>query len=97
MFELRPYRKNNSLYNPFRDIDEFEKQFFGSPVDFFSNNSLDEFKTDIKDEGDKYTLEADAFSEEQFDAVVANPPFSAEWSAADKFNNEDRFSKAGSL
>ena len=59
MFELRPYRKNNSLYNPFRDIDEFEKQFFGSPVDFFSNNSLDEFKTDIKDEGDKYTLEAD--------------------------------------
>ena len=59
MFELRPYRKNNSLYNPFRDIDEFENQFFGSPVDFFSNNSLDEFKTDIKDEGDKYTLEAD--------------------------------------
>lgn len=59
MFELRPYRKNNSLYNPFRDMDEFEKQFFGSPVDFFSNNSLDEFKTDIKDEGDKYTLEAD--------------------------------------
>ena len=43
------------------------------------------------------TLEADAFSEEQFDAVVANPPFSAEWSAADKFNNDDRFSKAGRL
>ena len=31
------------------------------------------------------------------DAVVANPPFSAEWSAADKFNNDDRFSKAGRL
>ena len=43
------------------------------------------------------TLEADAFPEEQFDAVVANPPFSAEWSAADKFNNDDRFSKAGRL
>lgn len=43
------------------------------------------------------TLEADAFSETQFDAVVANPPFSAEWSAADKFNNDDRFSKAGRL
>lgn len=43
------------------------------------------------------TLEADAFSEEQFDAVVANPPFSAEWSAAEKFNNDDRFSKAGRL
>ena len=43
------------------------------------------------------TLEADAFGDRQFDAVVANPPFSAEWSAADKFNNDDRFSKAGRL
>lgn len=43
------------------------------------------------------TLEWDAFDDMQFDAVVANPPFSAEWSAADKFNNDDRFSKAGRL
>ena len=43
------------------------------------------------------TFEADAFGDKQFDAVVANPPFSAEWSAADKFNNDDRFSKAGRL
>ena len=41
------------------------------------------------------TLEWDAFGDTQFDAVVANPPFSAEWSAADKFNTDDRFSKAG--
>lgn len=40
------------------------------------------------------TLEADAFGDRQFDAVVANPPFSADWTAADKFNNDDRFSKA---
>lgn len=43
------------------------------------------------------TLEADAFGDRQFDAVVANPPFSAIWSASDKFNNDDRFSKAGVL
>ena len=43
------------------------------------------------------TLESDEFGDSQFDAVVANPPFSAEWSAADKFNNDDRFSKAGVL
>ena len=43
------------------------------------------------------TLEADAFGDRQFDAVVANPPFSATWTAADKFNNDDRFSKAGVL
>lgn len=43
------------------------------------------------------TLERDEFGDRQFDAVVANPPFSAEWSAAEKFNNDDRFSKAGVL
>lgn len=44
------------------------------------------------------TLEADVFGETQFDAVVANPPFSAEWSASEeKFNNDDRFSKVGRL
>lgn len=53
---------------------------------------FDHFKIENGD-----TLEADAFEDVQFDAVVANPPFSAEWSAADKFNNDDRFSKAGRL
>lgn len=43
------------------------------------------------------TLEADAFVDRQFDAVVANPPFSADWSASEKFNSDDRFSKAGAL
>lgn len=43
------------------------------------------------------TLDNDEFGDQQFDAVVANPPFSAEWSAAEKFNNNDRFSKAGVL
>ena len=57
---MRPYAKrNNSLYNPFRDMDEFEKKFFSSPFGFFDTNMLDEFKTDIKDEGDRYELEAD--------------------------------------
>ena len=59
MFELRPYsRKNNSLYNPFKEMDELENSFFGSPFGFFSN-AIDEFKTDIKDEGDHYELIAD--------------------------------------
>ena len=43
------------------------------------------------------TLEHDEFGDTQFDAVIANPPFSAEWSADAKFNNDDRFSKAGKL
>ncbi len=60
MFGLTPYsRKNNSLYNPFKEMDEFEKNFFSSPFSFFNSSSIDEFKTDIKDEGDHYELEAD--------------------------------------
>ena len=58
MFELKPYtHKNNGLYyNPFQTMDEFEKNFFDPS---FFETSLEQFKTDIKDEGDSYTLEAD--------------------------------------
>src|SRR5699024_2608606 len=38
------------------------------------------------------TLENPAFSDEKFDAVVANPPYSAKWSADSKFNDDERFS-----
>ena len=59
MFEMRPYsRKNNSVYNPFSEMEEFEKSFFGSPFGFF-DGGMDAFKTDVKDEGDRYELEAD--------------------------------------
>ena len=58
MFELKPYtRKNNSVYySPFQTMDEFERNFFNPS---FFETALDQFKTDIKDEGDSYTLEAD--------------------------------------
>lgn len=60
MFEMRPYNRRNHIanYNPFREIDEFEKNFFN---DFpsFADNALTEFKTDITDNGDSYLLEAD--------------------------------------
>ena len=52
MFNLTPYeRKHASVWNPFHDLDEIEKSFFG--------NATVGFKTDIKDEGDHYLLEAD--------------------------------------
>lgn len=60
MFELKPYtRKNHAVYNPFREMDEWERGFFSDPFGFFGNGTLDAFKTDIKDEGDHYELEAD--------------------------------------
>ena len=46
--------------NPFQALDEFEKRMFREPFQAFDlarNASL--FKTDIKEESDRFTLEAD--------------------------------------
>ena len=61
MFDLKPYEHKNqvSSYNPFRDIDAFERNFFSNPFGFFGSNMLAEFKTDITDNGNEYLLEAD--------------------------------------
>lgn len=61
MFELRPYTRRNHManYNPFREMDEFEKNFFADPFSMFDAGAIAEFKTDITDNGDSYLLEAD--------------------------------------
>lgn len=62
MFELRPYHRNNHQlsYNPFRELEEMETNFFGEPLTtFFHSGDIAEFKTDISDRGDSYLLEAD--------------------------------------
>ncbi|BBE20667.1 type I restriction-modification system, DNA-methyltransferase subunit M [Aquipluma nitroreducens] len=51
-------------------------------------------KFDIKQED---TLERPQHIEMQFEAVVANPPFSAKWSANPLFTSDDRFSQYGKL
>ena len=43
------------------------------------------------------TLEHPHFSDMRFEAVVANPPYSANWSADAKFLDEERFSSYGKL
>ena len=62
MFELT-HRNNNhhvNAYNPFRELEEYERNFFSNPFgSFFSSGDLAEFKTDVTDEGDHYLLEAD--------------------------------------
>ena len=56
MFGLTPYERRDRsvpvVFNPFRQLDELERSFF-------RGNSLMEFRTDIKDKGDSYLLEAD--------------------------------------
>lgn len=51
-------------------------------------------KFDIKQED---TLTKPQHKKQQFEAIVANPPFSAHWSASPLFLNDDRFSQYGKL
>jgi type I restriction enzyme M protein len=51
-------------------------------------------KFNIKQED---TLEHPQHINERFEAIVANPPFSAQWSANDLFLSDDRFSQYGRL
>ena len=51
-------------------------------------------KFDIKNED---TLEYPQHIDLQFEAIVANPPFSAQWSASPLFLSDDRFSQYGKL
>ncbi|GAK85855.1 type I restriction-modification system DNA-methyltransferase subunit M [Vibrio ponticus] len=51
-------------------------------------------KFDIKNDD---TLEHPMHLEQRFDAVVANPPFSANWSANELHLNDDRFADYGKL
>lgn len=49
---------------------------------------------DIKNED---TLERPQHYDQRFEAIVANPPFSAQWSASPLFMSDDRFSAYGKL
>ena len=61
MFELTRRNNNHHVnsYNPFREMEEFERNFFSPFGNFFGMQDLAEFKTDVTDEGDHYLLEAD--------------------------------------
>ena len=54
MFGLMPFehRQNSLGYNPFRELEEMERSFFGS-------RELSAFKTDIQDKGNAYELSTD--------------------------------------
>lgn len=62
MFGLTPYRKNQNgvTYDPFREMRDVERRLFGDPFDgFFSGRELATFRTDVRDQGDKYLVECD--------------------------------------
>jgi len=57
-------------------------------------HGIDYRRFDIKQED---TLEHPQHLDKRFEAIVANPPFSAQWSASQLFTTDDRFSRYGKL
>lgn len=60
MFEIIPFTHRNHVanYNPFKELDALEKNFFGSSP-FFTGSAMTPFRTDIKETDGAYVLEAD--------------------------------------
>ena len=60
MFGLTRRNQDMTTFNPWHDMDEFEKAFFSNPFgSFFNTPALNQFRTDVTDEGDHYLLETD--------------------------------------
>ncbi len=88
MLELIPFISNNrvSNYDPFKDMESFEKHFFGT-------DRISSFKTDIKDNGSEYLLEADlpGFKKEDINVNLENNYLTI--SAERKAENEEKDKK----
>ena len=60
MFGLTRRNQDMTTFNPWHDMEEFEKAFFSNPFgSFFNAPALNQFRTDVTDEGDHYLLETD--------------------------------------
>ena len=87
MFEMMPFARHTAAnYNPFREFENMERQFFGA-------NSLAEFKTDIVDRGDHYELRADlpGFRKEDINIELDDNCLSIQ--AERRFENEEKDKK----
>lgn len=61
MYEMMPYGRDrySRRYNPFKAFEEMEKHFFSNPLTLFEKEESFPIKTDIRDMGEYYLLEAD--------------------------------------
>ncbi|MCL4170392.1 UNVERIFIED_CONTAM: hypothetical protein GTU68_019368, partial [Idotea baltica] len=86
-----------------KEVDSKGIQFFGQEMNPTTYNlcrmnmimhDVHYKRFDIKNEN---TLEKPQHEDMRFEAIVANPPFSAKWSASPLFMSDDRFSAYGRL
>ena len=83
MFGLTPFRSNYvSAYDPFKEMEEFERRFFGQRTPAM--------KTDIRETENAYILESDlsGFSREDIHAEIKNGYLTIR--AEHKSENEDK-------
>ena len=71
MFELIPFDRHArsvAAFDPFRELDELERSFFGN------GRNVSSFRTDVTDTGDAYKLEAElpGFKKEDIQIDVEN-------------------------
>ena len=60
MFGLTRRNQDMTTFNPWREMEEFEKAFFGRPFgSFFDTPAFAQFRTDVTSEGVHYSLVAD--------------------------------------
>lgn len=88
MFGLTPYRSNFHVnaYDPFKEMEEFERRFFGQRTPAMS--------TDIRETENAYILEADlpGFSREDISAEIQNGYLTIHAEhKAEKENKEDNY------
>ena len=76
MYEMMPYGRDgySRRYNPFREIEEIDRKLFSNPLTFFEKEESFPIKTDIRDCGNHYLLEADlpGFEKEDIKISVSN-------------------------
>lgn len=81
MFELTPFKKHAVAYDPFKAFDDMEQSMFGQ---------VSAFRTDIKDTGDAFVIEAElpGFTKEDVEVTVDDRTLTV--SATHKENKEQK-------
>ena len=64
-FDMMPFERRHHLSNPFRELEDLERSFFG---DWGNWNTG--FSTDIQDKGDHYEMETDMPGVKKEDIIV---------------------------
>lgn len=80
-------RRNQEVYNPFREMEAFERAFFGAPFGgVFETAEVSRFRTDVIDEGDHYLLEADlpGFDKKDITLEILNDTLTVRAQRSDK-------------